>query len=703
MQARKSAMKKICLLSLCLIAHLCAAQIPSGYYDGASGESGYTLKSTLHDIIDGHTTKSYSSVWTFVNANDLTDDGDIWDIYSDNPSGTPPYTFTPSTDQCGTYTSEGDCYNREHSFPKSWFSGTSPMNTDYHHMYPTDGFVNGRRDNYPLGEVGTATWTSQNGSKLGTSSISGYSGTVFEPIDEYKGDLARTYFYMATRYEDIIDGWSSDMLDRSTDQVYETWALEMLLSWHQADPVSQKEIDRNEAIYDEQGNRNPFIDHPEYVCQIWSCSGNNAPTFSSSAIITSTEDDTYSYSITTIDLDGEAVTISATTKPSWLTFTDNEDGTASLTGIPTSSEVGSHSIVLNVSDGMDNTDQYFTLVVSGVGSLPNAWINEIHYDNDGTDVGEFVEIIIEDTGFDLSLFTVTLYNGSGGAAYGTSTVDDYTLGETSGDFKVFYKDIANIQNGGPDGISLSYNGELIQFLSYEGSFNATDGVASGKTSTDISRSEPSSTPTGESVQLCCNGIAYSDMLWQSPATASKGNFNAGQVLPIELVSFEAIVKIYKVMLVWQTLTEINNETFVIEKSTNGRDFYTIGELAGSGTSSAARQYSFDDFNPQSINYYRLKQIDFDGKSSTSKTIMTRYQSSKVNEPTLYPIPVKDQLFITEMEPIESIDLFDLAGRPVDHQWSKQNDRTYTLDLSLIKIGTYVIIINHNYRQIIFKK
>ncbi len=153
------------------------------------------------------------------------------------------------------------------------------MVSDLFHVYPTDGKVNGMRSNYPFGEVGTPSSTSTNGSKVGTCSYPGYSGTVFEPIDEFKGDFARTYFYMATRYETLIDGWSANsttadaILNETEDQVFEDWYLNMIIEWHNADPVSQKEIDRNDAVYAIQNNRNPFIDHPEYVAQIWGGDG----------------------------------------------------------------------------------------------------------------------------------------------------------------------------------------------------------------------------------------------------------------------------------------------------------------------------------------------------------------------------------------------------------------------------------------------
>ncbi len=242
---------------------------PAGYYDAANGLSGEDLQIALHNIIDNHTEKSYDYLWTAFLTTDDKANGKVWDMYSDVPGGTPPYEFTFITQQCGNYSSEGDCYNREHSFPKSWFNDGSPMYTDLFHLVPTDGKVNGMRSNYPYGEVGSASWTSENGSKLGSSDYPGYSGTVFEPIDAYKGDFARNYFYMATRYQDLISSWSSPMLDGSSYPAFTEWAEALLITWHQNDPVSQKEIDRNNAIYDIQNNRNPYIDHPEYVASVW--------------------------------------------------------------------------------------------------------------------------------------------------------------------------------------------------------------------------------------------------------------------------------------------------------------------------------------------------------------------------------------------------------------------------------------------------
>lgn len=272
--------------------------IPSGYYNTANGLACGALKSELRNIISsGSVELTYTpGVWqafqyTDMRRNDANTADIIWDMYSDNPSGPDPYTYTYQIDQCGNYSKEGDCYNREHSTPKSWFNDQYPMYSDIHHLFPTDGQVNNYRSNYPYGEVTTISQESLNHSKLGTGNNFGYTGIVFEPINEYKGDFARASLYMATRYENeiIAQNWSAnlnanDLFLSATDepdanmrklQIYDDWYVKLLFKWIQQDPVSQKEIDRNDAIYylSGQHNRNPFIDHPEFAAAIWSCSG----------------------------------------------------------------------------------------------------------------------------------------------------------------------------------------------------------------------------------------------------------------------------------------------------------------------------------------------------------------------------------------------------------------------------------------------
>lgn len=251
------------------------AQIPEGYYYSAVGKSGTELRTALYNIIKDHTDILYSGIWNAYPDTDVKPNGKVWDIYSDVPDGTPPYEYFFSNKCGGSCTAEAQCYNREHTIPKSWFNDASPMVSDLFHIYPTDGWVNSKRANYPYGEVSNPTWTSQNGSKLGPCSYPGYTLTVFEPILAYKGDLARTYFYMCVRYMNQNLGQSNTSMFQNAN--LQPWALNMLIEWHNADPVSQKEIDRNNVIYNTyQHNRNPFIDCPELVNLLFTADSVNA-------------------------------------------------------------------------------------------------------------------------------------------------------------------------------------------------------------------------------------------------------------------------------------------------------------------------------------------------------------------------------------------------------------------------------------------
>lgn len=265
--------------SLIAFSSFVNAQAPAGYYDGIEGLEDKELKTELFYIIKDHDALSYKELWEAFKATDRREDGTVWDMYS-------TCKFTFGSDQCGNYSDVGDCYNREHSFPKSWFDDASPMYTELFHIYPTDGKVNGQRSNFPFGECSNGTSLSSKAlGKLGNSTFPGYSGKVFEPDDEYKGDFARSYFYMATRYEDRFASFNSDMLAGNKYPGYKEWAVNLLLKWHRQDPVSQKEIDRNNEIYENwQHNRNPFIDYPQLAEYIWGDKIGVPFTFSTSSV-----------------------------------------------------------------------------------------------------------------------------------------------------------------------------------------------------------------------------------------------------------------------------------------------------------------------------------------------------------------------------------------------------------------------------------
>ena len=264
-------MKRQLLLTV-LIALVTAvwAQGPNGsedYYKNADGYKGAELKTALFNIIK--ITKDDVVAYKGLNEKyKLTDkraDGYLRDWYSNITN----YTW----DDAGGNSSEGAGWNKEHTVPQSWFGEASPMKSDIVHVVPTDCYVNNRRSSYPFGEVSKATYTSANNyCLLGSSKTPGYSGTVFEPNNEIKGDLARIYFYMATCYEDKCTKWSSgsgSSVFSDENLGLKNWVVDMMMAWSKLDPVVEVEIARNNAIPGIQTNRNPFVDYPGLEDYIW--------------------------------------------------------------------------------------------------------------------------------------------------------------------------------------------------------------------------------------------------------------------------------------------------------------------------------------------------------------------------------------------------------------------------------------------------
>ena len=270
-------MKKFYTLAFSFLISLSYAQIPAGYYNTATG-TGYQLKTQLFNIINGHNDRGYSGLYTTYTTSDkdlyYENNGTILDMYTENPTG-PECEFTFGINQDDGTLGNNECerYNREHLVPQSVFGSATPMYSDAHFVVPSDKHINAVRGDFPFGNVGTPNFISTNGSEKGNNLNSGYSagytGVVFEPINEFKGDIARCLLYYATRYQDVVAGHSYVMFNSSSDQVFAQPFLNILLTWNQLDPVSNREIARNNAIYARQGNRNPFIDNNNYVTSIW--------------------------------------------------------------------------------------------------------------------------------------------------------------------------------------------------------------------------------------------------------------------------------------------------------------------------------------------------------------------------------------------------------------------------------------------------
>ena len=265
------------------------ADMPRDYYPNSlEGKNGAELKTELHNLLKNHTRLPYGSrdynqiacTWTVFKKSDVRPNGKVWDMYSNNS-----YNFSN-----GAGATKG--MNIEHSVPKSWWGDAydetaTPLTRfkydgsyDLHHLTPSDAAANTAKSNYPLGEVDSPLF--DNGvTKVGTGQANGRATNLFEPADEYKGDFARMYLYFVTCYQDY--SWKSSALSMFAQNSYPTlnaYGQSLLLKWHRQDPVSQKEIDRNNAVYSFQGNRNPFIDYPNMGEYIWGDSTNYEFSFS---------------------------------------------------------------------------------------------------------------------------------------------------------------------------------------------------------------------------------------------------------------------------------------------------------------------------------------------------------------------------------------------------------------------------------------
>lgn len=269
------------------------AQIPNGYYDGTQDLEGFELKTKLFQIIGNFNAQSYNDLKDLYKSTHPTNgfrdryyemDNTVLDVYSENPDGTDPYNYNPNS-QMGSGANEGSAFNREHLIPQSYFNQALPMRADAFHVWPVDSKVNGWRGNDAIGPVDNPQNANpcNNGatnhpckSKNGTLKGKFGSTTVLEPIDEFKGDIARAFLYFATAYENKLPNFYNNsagvkaMFDGSKNKAFSDKFLNVLIEWHLQDPPSQREIDLNDMIqYRFQGNRNPYIDHPEFASRIW--------------------------------------------------------------------------------------------------------------------------------------------------------------------------------------------------------------------------------------------------------------------------------------------------------------------------------------------------------------------------------------------------------------------------------------------------
>ncbi len=543
-----------------VMAAVAPAAPPPGYYDSVDETDASTLRTTLHNVIDDHQrfpyTSSATDTWNVLEAaqEDPNNSNNIIDVYRNRShtkigGGTGPY-------------------NREHSWPKSYgFPNDNSSNypyTDCYQLFLCDSGYNSSRSNKPFqncngGCLEKTTDATQgqgggSGSYPGNSSWTSGSNTqgTWETWVGRRGDIARAQFYLDVRYEggthgitgvsepDLILTDSEALIDASHTGSNESVAymgmLSVLLQWHAEDPVDDWERNRNDVVSSFQGNRNPFIDHPEWVDCIFSgnCGGASGAPAAPNGLSAMPGDgfvDLDWADNAESDLEGYNAYRSTTPGGSYLLIS---------TGLLTESSFSDTSVIngttyyyvvtaINTSEQESaSSGEVSATLQSGGGNPPGQpWINELHYDNSSGDTGEFVEIAgPADT--DLTNWTVLGYNGNGGGTYKQVDLSG-VIPDQGGCMGTLAFAFIGMQNGAPDGLALvdpSYN--VVQFISYEGVLVATGGLAAGMTSVDIGISEQPAPPVGQSLQLSGTGVGYEDFFWLSPGANTEGLPNTGQ-------------------------------------------------------------------------------------------------------------------------------------------------------------------------------
>ncbi|TQV77239.1 PKD domain-containing protein [Aliikangiella marina] len=551
--------------SIWLVVGVCSiaqAAAPPGYYNSVNTSSPQALHDSLHQIIDDHQRFPYTSSAT-----------DTWDILESADQDPNNSSNVLDIYKNASYAKQGggnSFYNREHSWPKSYgFPSDGSSNyayTDAHHLFISDSSYNSSRSNKPYDNCDsgcTEKTTEFNDNRGGTTNQSNWTAGSFtqgkwETWTGRRGEVARALLYMAVRYDGGthgITGFSEPDLrltdDRALIEQSNTGSnisvaymglKTVLLQWHNDDPVDDMERRRNDIVYSYQGNRNPFIDNPEYVACVFAndCSGLGGGSGDTTAPNTPTglaanggdaQVNLSWNSNSESDLAGYHVYRSNAGANNFIKQTSAALTTNSYTdsSLPASTAYDYYVTAIDTSFNESSASLVASAVTnSGGGSGANeAWINEFHYDNSSTDTNEFVEIA-GSSGINLSGWSVIGYNGNGGSSYKTVSLSGVIPNQSNG-FGTLSFAFSGMQNGSPDGLALVDNaGNVVQFISYEGTLTATNGPASGMTSVNIGVSETTSTPVGYSLQLAGTGSKYADFTWQAPSTNTSASINSGQ-------------------------------------------------------------------------------------------------------------------------------------------------------------------------------
>lgn len=539
-----------------------------------------------------------------------------------------------------------DAYNKginaEHGWPQSKGASSEPARSDMHHLYPTYTSANSSRGNHPYADINdeeTVSWwrndsqvstpdynfideysERREGHPSGLNHPNGEEYDSWEPREDAKGDIARSMFYFYTMYKDQAD---------AADPLFFEVQKEFLRSWNTLDSVSQKEYDRTCAIAGYQsGKVNPFVIDPTLVERAYFEGAISQTTVEFSASVFSVNEGAGTIEIeVTITNPNPDTTTTVDVVYTGGTATAGDDFIDNITTNTVTFPAGSldqQSVMLTlIDDDISEQDETILLELQNIsgpenaiigqagsleitiqdndGSAPTAaWINEFHYDNDGGDTGEFVELAVNAQSADLSEVTLTLYNGSNGTSYGTYSGTDFVQGESVNGISFYYVDLPvnGLQNGSPDGMSLDMSGELIQFISYEGTFTAVDGPAQDVESTDVGAEEPGTAPVGSSLQLAGTGGNYGDFTWEFLETNTKGDVNTNQDIELIVEPEMAVVQFSTdAISVYEDTGTVMIEVSILNPDA---DQGTTVEVALAGGTAEDADFEFD--SPETLTF-----------------------------------------------------------------------------------------------------
>ena len=647
------------ILLLTFYATSVFSQVPAGYYNSVDETNPTTLRNSIHNVIKDHTRFPYTS-----SAVDTWDVLEIADEDQDNAGNViTVYQNDTNAKQGGGNT----FYNREHSWPKSYgFPNDGSTNypyTDMHHLFIADSGYNSSRSNKPYdyclsgcSEKTTLVNNSRGGPGFSNWTAGSFTQGMWEVWAGRKGDVARALMYMDIRYEGEIHGVTGvsepdliltdnlTLIENSNQGSNISTAymglLSVLITWHNDDPVDLIELQHTEAVFSFQGNRNPFVDHPEWVACVFElvCNGGGgggtdttAPTQIAglSGVANTASIDLDWFDNNEADLAGYDVYRSQTSGSGYVKINGARLSLSAYSDSNITSGV-TYYYVVTASDttGNESINSNEIAVTAqttgggGGGSPTTAWINEIHYDNKGSDQGEFVEIAGL-AGTDVSGWSLEAYNGNGGLIYKVVNLSGIIADQENCIGTIDFT-FSGLQNGAPDGISLvDSQGNVLDFISYEGSFTANNGAANGMTSNDISVAESSSTKKGRSLQMGGNGASASDFTWEAPQTATKGQVNRNQTFdgctgadttaPAAPTNLASNASDAQVILTWNANTENDLAGYDLFRSTTSGGPYT----QVNGTLIVDTMYIDTAVSNGTTYYYVLEAVDSTGNMSFS--------------------------------------------------------------------------------------